>query len=119
ASFIDSCLSSVLAQELPGLTFEVIVADGMSEDGTRRKLEVWRNRDPRIHLVDNPGRIVPTGLNAALAIARGPIIVRMDVHCTYPTDYVWNCVAALRRSGADNVGGVIETLPRGQSHGAF
>lgn len=119
AAFIDACLASVLAQEIHGLTFELIVVDGMSEDGTRQKIEAWRERDARVRLVENPGRIVPTGLNVALAIARAPIVVRMDAHCTYPPDYVQSCVEALNRSGADNVGGVVITLPRGRSEGAI
>ncbi|MCU0923257.1 MAG: glycosyltransferase family 2 protein, partial [Burkholderiaceae bacterium] len=33
------------------------------------------------------------------------VIVRMDVHTRYAPDYVAQCLAALQRSGADNVGG--------------
>jgi len=33
-------------------------------------------QDPRIRILDNPGRIVSTGLNGAIRAARGDIIVR-------------------------------------------
>jgi hypothetical protein len=56
-------------------------------------------------LIDNPGRICSTGLNAAIQAAAGDVIIRMDVHTTYATDYVRECLRALKETGADNVGG--------------
>ena len=61
--------------------------------------------------IDNPGRIVSTGLNRALDAARGEVLVRMDVHTEYAADYVAQCLAALERSGADNVGGAWRAEP--------
>ena len=80
---------------------EVIVADGMSDGrNPRARPRGGRRRDPRVTLVDNPGRIAPTGLNAALAEARGDVLVRVDGHCEIAPDYVSRCVAHLvgRRS---------------------
>jgi hypothetical protein len=56
-------------------------------------------------LIDNPGRVVSTGLNAAIRAARGDVIVRMDVHTEYAPDYIRSCVELLDETGADNVGG--------------
>ena len=61
--------------------------------------------EQRLHVVDNPRRIVSAGLNLALARARGAVIVRMDVHTDYALDYIAQCIAALGQSDADNVGG--------------
>ncbi len=98
--------ASALAQRLPaGWQLEVIVADGGSEDGTVEVLSRLAAADTRLQVVANPQRIVSTGLNRALAEACGEIIVRMDVHTTYAPDYVAECIAALARTGADNVGG--------------
>jgi succinoglycan biosynthesis protein ExoA len=107
AGSIEACLRSVLAQEEPagGGGFEVIVADGLSEDGTRSRIEAFARTDPRVRLIDNPGRIVSTGLNAAIAASRGEVIVRMDAHTDYAADYLRQCVAVLRETGAENVGG--------------
>jgi GT2 family glycosyltransferase len=60
-------------------------------------------------MLDNPGRIVSTGLNAAIRAARGDIIIRMDAHTTYAPDYVRQCLAVLEETGADNVGGPMQT----------
>lgn len=97
---------AVAAQTLPpGVALEVLIADGLSDDGTRALLEARAAADPRFIALDNPARIVSAGLNACLARARGEVIVRMDVHTVYAPDYVAQCLAALARSGADNVGG--------------
>ncbi|MEP7301621.1 MAG: glycosyltransferase, partial [Caldimonas sp.] len=105
-SHIAAFAASALAQQLPaGWTLELVVADGMSDDGTRGALAEIAARDPRVAFVDNPGRIVSTGLNRALAMASGEVVVRMDVHTEYEADYVAHCLEALAASGADNVGG--------------
>src|SRR5204863_8804170 len=56
-------------------------------------------------------RIVPVALNLGIRAARGEIIVRMDAHVVYPPDYLSKCVSALETTGADNVGGMVVTLP--------
>ncbi len=104
--FVEAFCADALGQALPpGWRLELIVADGASDDGTREALARLAAAEPRLRLVDNPGRIVSTGLNRALAAAAGEVLVRMDVHTRYAPDYVAQCLAALARSGADNVGG--------------
>ncbi len=110
---IAETLDSILAQDLAGFDWEVLVADGMSDDGTREVLERYRKAEPRIRIIDNPGRVVPSGLNAAIRQARGEIILRMDAHTSYAPDYVRRCVETLVATGAENVGGPARTKPQG------
>lgn len=109
AENIIECLHSILEQEPPEGGFEVLVADGMSTDGTRELLSELAPHFPQIRVLDNPGRIVSTGLNAAIREARGSIIVRMDAHTTYAPDYIKQCLAVMSETGADNVGGPMRT----------
>jgi len=103
---IAGFVASLLAQELPPqCELEVLIADGMSDDGTREILDELARRHPGLRIVSNPGLIVSTGLNAAIRASRGDVIVRMDAHTTYDPDYVRRCVETLERTGADNVGG--------------
>ncbi|MDO5290675.1 MAG: glycosyltransferase family 2 protein [Pseudomonadota bacterium] len=103
---IDAFCDSALAQHLPeGWRMELLVADGDSDDGTRQRLDERAAQDARLRVIDNPRRIVSTGLNACLAHASGQVIVRMDIHTRFAPDYVAQCLAALARTGADNVGG--------------
>jgi succinoglycan biosynthesis protein ExoA len=107
--YIRSFLDSLLSQDMAGLSWEAIIADGMSDDGTRDVLEEYGARYPQLRLVANPGRIVSTGLNAAIRAARGEIIIRIDVHTSYAPTYCRLCVETLERTGADNVGGPART----------
>ncbi|HLA80390.1 MAG TPA: glycosyltransferase, partial [Thermoleophilia bacterium] len=105
AVFIKDSLGAVLAQDYPADRLQIIVADGMSTDSTREVIAGLQKAHSNLELVDNPGMIVATGLNAALGVARGDIIVRVDGHTTIAPDYVRRCVEELEESGADNVGG--------------
>ncbi len=102
---IRETLASILAQAPPDGGFEIVVADGMSEDGTREALHEIASSDPRVRVVDNPARLTSAGLNAAIGSAVGQILVRMDAHTCYAPDYLRQCVSVLRSTGADNVGG--------------
>jgi len=105
AGRIRECVGAALAQLAGNNAGELIIADGVSDDGTRKILESLEREEPRVRLIDNPGRIVSTGLNAAIRAARGQIIIRMDAHTEYAPDYVARCVELLEKTGADNVGG--------------
>lgn len=104
-NYIESCLRTILEQIEPQGGMEIIIADGMSEDGTREVVEEVVRVDSRVRMVDNPQRVTPVGLNTAIRAARGEVIIRMDAHSEYALDYVSKCVETLEATGADNVGG--------------
>ena len=114
--FIERSLASILASDYPG-NLEVIVADGMSVDGTRQTLDRLAALDPRLRIIDNPERITPVALNRAIAASHGEIIVRFDAHAVMPPGYIRQCVDLLTSTNAQNAGGSIRTIA--QSHGPF
>jgi glycosyltransferase involved in cell wall biosynthesis len=109
--YIGSCLDSALATDYPRHRLEVLVAEGRSDDRTREIATSYAASHPCITLVDNPQRTTPAGLNAAIRQARGEVIVRLDAHAAYPSNYLRVLVLALQETGADNVSGVLVTLP--------
>lgn len=118
-NFIGQCLKSVLAFELPqSTTVEVLVLDGMSTDGTREIVREVAARDARVRLVDNPKRIQSEALNLGISVARGEYVMRLDAHSFYPTNYLALCLETAVRTGADNTGGVVTTMRRGDGYQA-
>lgn len=112
ALHIEACIENLIDQDYPLERLEILVVDGRSEDDTRTKLRLLQERHPRVDLtvLDNPARAIAPALNIALQAARGQVIVRMDGHSLPARDYVSACVAALRRSGAASVGGIVEAV---------
>lgn len=108
--YMERSLRSVLAQDYPADRMEILVADGMSTDGTRETIDRMSRTNPHLRRIENPGKIVSPGLNAAIAAAKGSIIVRVDGHCEIAPDYVSKCVAYLQTGAAEGVGGPIETI---------
>jgi len=92
---------------------EVIIADGMSDDGTRDAIRDYASQHPdlSIRLIDNPQRVIPAALNAAIEAAEGNVIIRLDAHSAPKPDYVEKCLAVLEETGAANAGGVWEIQP--------
>lgn len=109
--YIGPCLDSILLSDYPRDRLEVLVVDGMSDDRTREILHGYAARHHWIRVLDNPRRITPVALNLAIRASSGAILVRMDAHVVYPPHYVSRLVTALQQHGADNVGGVLRTLP--------
>ncbi len=96
ATFVARSLGAVLAQDYPADRMEIIVADGMSTDGTRGVVQMLRAEHPNLRMIDNPGKIVPTGLNAALDAACGDILIRVDGHSEVAPDFVRQNVSVMQ-----------------------
>src|SRR6266853_4144240 len=112
-AYIHSFLDSLFWQDSGGTRIEVLIADGMSDDGTRQVLERYRRNCPTLLVIDNPDKITSAGLNAAIHAARGEIIIRMDAHTEYAPDYIRRCLEVLNETNADNVGGPALTRASG------
>ena len=62
AMYIAKVLDAILRQDYPPEQIEILVVDGISNDGTREIVATYEQNHPAIKLIDNPKRIVPTGL---------------------------------------------------------
>jgi glycosyltransferase involved in cell wall biosynthesis len=110
---IQLLLHAIRQQRFPKDQMEVIIADGMSLDGTRAEIELFQREYPdlKVYVIDNPDRSIPHGLNHAIRVARGETLIRLDAHSIPDQDYVSLCVKALDNGNADIVGGVWEIHP--------
>ncbi|WP_462418063.1 glycosyltransferase family 2 protein [Kytococcus sp. Marseille-QA3725] len=110
ADLADS-VAAVLAQDAPG-ELEVVLAVGPSRDRTAEIAADLAARDPRVVVVDNPSGRTPDALNAALAAARHPVVVRVDAHGELSPGYLRTACEVLERTGAANVGGIMHAVGR-------
>src|SRR5690348_13414836 len=113
--YISRCLNSILENDFPRQELEIIVADGRSTDKSRKIVAEFAREHSQIRLIDNPGKVVPTGLNTAIRQSRGRYIIRMDAHSEYPPNYISSCVRELEKGNADVVGGRLVTRPGAQT----
>ncbi len=101
---LEAMLATMRAQVYEG-ELQFVLADGGSTD---RSLEIIRRvaaEDPRIELHHNPAVHTASGLNIALAAARGTWVARMDAHAFYPPRYLADGVARLQAGGTRWVSG--------------
>jgi len=98
--FIGSVLDDLLRQR--GVSFELIVVDGGSRDGTVERVRAVAARDPRVRLLQNPRRLSSAGRALGVEAARGEWIAIVDGHCRVPSDtLLCDMVELFERTGAD------------------
>ncbi|WP_353055466.1 glycosyltransferase family 2 protein [Leucobacter sp. CX328] len=104
--FLEAAVETILAQDYDGEK-EIVLALGPSRDASNEIAARIAGRDPRVVLVDNPERDIPTGLNHAIRASHFPVVIRVDAHSELTPDYTRVAIAALRSTGAANVGGIM------------
>jgi len=114
-NFVDMCLDSIIANDYPKDKFEVLVIDGDSDDRTRKIINGYAQEYEFIKVLDNPKKITSAGLNIGIKHAKGNFIIWMSAHSHYEKDYISRSIEFLQKYNADNVGGIIKTLPRGNT----
>ena len=110
--YIERCISSVLAFSLPeNIETEIIIIDGMSTDQTVNILNEKFKQISNLRILKNRKLFQSVALNIGIRNANGEYILRLDAHSIYPRNYLSLCFETAKRTGADNVGGLIITKP--------
>lgn len=105
ARFIEDTLGQLLSQYYATDSYEIIVADGMSDDGTREIVLNLAQNHPQIHLLDNPRRLSSAGRNVGFKNGHGDYFLVVDGHCYIPDKQLFkNVVDCFEKSGADCLG---------------
>lgn len=104
--FIENCLRTILENDYPKEKLEILIVDGNSTDRTREIIQNISTKFPFIRILDTTARVHGEAMNIGIQQARGDIIIRMDAHTLYASDYITQCVQLLLTTEADNVGGM-------------
>ena len=106
ALHLRAALRAALSSNYQG-ELEVILAVGPSTDQTWQIAKELAEQDSRITVLENTSGRTPSGLNAALKMAKNQIVVRIDGHSEIDKDYIKKAVETLKETGAVNVGGIM------------
>jgi len=105
ARFIADTLGQLRGQDYPKDRFEILVADGMSDDGTREIVSRIAEEDGRVRLLDNPKKRSSAGRNVGFRAGQGDYFVVVDGHCHIPDDkFLRNVSECFEKSGAHCLG---------------
>lgn len=112
--YIKNFIESLLNQDYPKNEMEIIFVDGISSDRTREIIsEYIKDNDNLISIMVNEKKTAPYAMNIGIKNSVGRYVIRLDAHSYYKDDYISKCVECLRNIGADNVGGIINTIGKG------
>ena len=111
SDFIENTVRGLLANDYPAKLVEVLVVDGMSDDGTRAIVKHLVADNPRVKLIDNLRKITPVAMNLGISQSHGDFIIVISCHAEYASNYIDKCLDVINRTKAEHVGGYMTTLP--------
>lgn len=111
--YIEDSLISLINQTYPKDKYEIIVIDGMSDDGTRDLIQSiidkYSTDKFSITMLENPKRILASGWNLGIKNAKGDFVVRIDAHAVAPENFIRKNVETILSVEAVCVGGKLIT----------
>ncbi len=93
--FIEACINSIVAADYPEKLLEIIVCDGLSDDGTAAILENIRKRLPVLKVIINEKKITPAARNLGIKNSTGEYILIFDAHAEMAAGYLMENVMIL------------------------
>ena len=113
--YIKSSLNSLIHQTYPRELVDIVIVDGMSNDGTREYLAAQvaelRGKNVTITLLDNEKRTLACGWNIGIQHATGDVICRIDAHSEIGSDYIQQGINSLLNEDLEMVacvGGILK-----------
>lgn len=110
--YIDQFLVSVQNMVCNRGDVEILLVDGMSDDSTLEKIgEFLKMTSLNLKVLKNPFKITPNAMNIGINNSQGKYMLRLDVHAEFPVNYIDKLLYWKNKLKADNVGGIIKTMP--------
>ena len=92
---VGQMLDTLFNQDCP--SFEVIVVDGMSDDGTYEYLIEQSDNRENLRVLRNADKVTPRALNIGILASKGDYIAILGAHCLYENSYLNTCVKFLEK----------------------
>ena len=109
--YISKCLDSFLNQNYSKELYEILVCDGMSDDGTRDIIREYEAKYANVHLVDNKGLTAPKAMNEGIRYSKAKSIIIFGAHAYADSNFIKNNMKLLYRNDEIGcVGGTLETI---------
>jgi len=110
-SYIERCLDSIIRSLSDIESYEVIVSDGGSTDGTKEVLSKYESEYQFVKVMENKKKLQVYALNSMISVSDGEYIVRCDAHAIYPRAYFKTLISVLKENpGYGNVGLPVDTV---------
>lgn len=97
AEHIRECLESLLAQDFPRASYEILVIDNDSTDGTQEFVQQVCREHSNVRMFVNPVRGIAGSRQLALELAAHPLIAFTDSDCVAPPHWLSGLVNGFRR----------------------
>ncbi len=115
---LKELLRSIERQDYPHNLVEIILIDSMSNDESYELMCEFahsHNDFYSIQVHKNPQEFLSAGINEAIRVFTGECLIRLDAHCSIPTNFVSNNVQVLNETQKLVVGGRRASVAAGKS----
>lgn len=92
---IEEALHSIYTNDYPSNLIEVIIVDGMSNDGTRELFPKIKNKYQQISIIDNYQQRTPFAFNLGIKEAKGDIVMICGARFLLSENYIGEIVNVL------------------------
>lgn len=100
---IRGLLKSIFSQSLDPKSFEVIIVDGKSQDGTKREALEYakQHKGQDIKVIDNPRRRTPFAFNKGIKASRGEFITIVGAHSELDKHWLRKSLKTIQEAPAE------------------
>lgn len=92
ARYIAKCLDSILSNGYPHHQLEIIVADGISSDGSDQIVKEYAEKFSCVKYLQNEMLFTPHGLNKGIEASSGEYVMILGAHAELTENYIQTCL---------------------------